>query len=307
MSETSYDRPFEVSQDEYPFTDRWLEFGDGHIHYVDEGQGPTVLLLHGNPTWSYLYRNVIKELRGECRLIALDYPGFGMSKAPSGYGFTPQEHSEMLFHFIQRLDLRNFVIVVQDWGGPIGMSYVVEHQDNIRGLVLMNTWAWPPNLPKVKLFSLAMGGWPIGYLLQTRKNFFAKTILPAGIFHKEKVTQTLRKAYTDPFPTPESRVPTWVFPGQIRKASSWLAKIEGRLPTLAGLPTQILWGARDRDGFPVELVDRWRGYLKASEAEVLDDASHFVQEDRPDRVIASIRRVVERTRLAEGGRSGIDG
>ena len=102
-------------------------------------------------------------------------------------------------------------------------------------------------------------------------------------------------------------MPTWVFPGQIRKASSWLAEIEGRLPTLAGLPTQILWGARDRDGFPVELVDRWRGYLKASEVEVLDDASHFVQEDRPDRVIASIRRVVERTRLAEGGRSGIDG
>jgi haloalkane dehalogenase len=159
----------------------------------------------------------------------------------------------------------------------------------------MNTWAWPPNLRKVKAFSLLMGGWPMGYLLQTRKNFFARTILPAGIFHTEKVTETLRKAYTDPFPTPESRVPTWVFPGQIRKARTWLAKIEERLPSLAGLPTQILWGAQDRDGFPVELVDRWRGYLKASETEILDDASHFVQEDRPDRVVASIRKVLERT------------
>jgi haloalkane dehalogenase len=295
MPRSVFERPFEVSEDEYPFADHWLEFRDGLIHYVDEGQGPTVLLLHGNPTWSYLYRNVIKGLRGECRLIAPDYPGFGMSRAPSHYGFKPQEHSEMLLHFIKQLDLKNFVIVVQDWGGPIGMSYVVEHPENIRGLVLMNTWAWPSTLVKVKLFSLVMGGWPIGYWLQTKRNFFARTIVPAGIFHKEKVTASLRRAYAEPFPTPESRVPTWVFPGQIRKASSWLATIEAGLPALSGLATQILWGARDRAGFPVELMDRWRGYLRANETEVLDDASHFVQEDRPDRVIASIRRVLERT------------
>lgn len=296
MTGPVFDRPFEVSEDEYPFQDHRLTYRDGHIHYLDEGDGPTVLLLHGNPTWSYLYRNVIKELRGECRLIAPDLPGFGMSTAPANYGFTPREHSEMLAEFITRLELRNFVIVVQDWGGPIGMSYVVAHRDNIRGLVLMNTWAWPATLFKVKAFSLAMGGWPIGYWLQTRRNFFARTIVPAGIFHKEKVTDTLRKAYTDPFPTPESRVPTWVFPGQIRKASTWLADIERRLPTLSDLPAQILWGSQDRDGFPLELMDRWRGHLTANETEVLDDASHFVQEDRPDRVVASIRRVLERTR-----------
>ncbi len=293
--EPAFERPFEVSAQEYPFTDHWLEFRDGHVHYVDEGAGPTVLLLHGNPTWSYLYRNVIKDLRGECRLVALDYPGFGMSKAPTGYGYTPEEHSEMLAEFIRRLDLTNFVMVVQDWGGPIGMSYAVKHQGNIRGLVLMNTWAWPSTLRKVQLFSLAMGGWPIGYWLQTKMNFFAKTILPAGIFHEEKVTETLRKAYTDPFPTPRSRVPTWVFPGQIRKAGSWLATIESELPRLSGLPAQILWGAQDRAGFPLELADRWRGYLQANETEILDDAAHFVQEDRPDRVVASIRRVLERT------------
>jgi haloalkane dehalogenase len=295
VPEPVFERPFEVSKDEYPFTDHWLAFRDGRIHFVDEGEGPTVLLLHGNPTWSYLYRNVIKERRGECRLVALDYPGFGMSKAPTGYGYTPQEHSEMLVEFITKLELTNFVIVVQDWGGPIGMSYVVKHQDNVRGIVLMNTWAWRSTLRKVRLFSLAMGGRPIGYWLQTKRNFFAKTILPAGIFHEEKVTDTLRKAYTDPFPTPRSRVPTWVFPGQIRKAASWLARIEADLSALSGLPTQILWGAQDRDGFPLELVDRWQGYLLANETEVLDDASHFVQEDRPDRVAASIRRVLERT------------
>jgi haloalkane dehalogenase len=146
--ETVLDRPFVVSTDEYPFQDRWLSFGDGRIHYVDEGRGPTVLLLHGNPTWSYLYRNVIKELRGEARLIALDYPGFGMSSAPTGYGFTPQEHLEAVAKLIAELNLEQIILVAQDWGGPIGSAYAVNHRQNIRGIILMNTWAWPASLRK---------------------------------------------------------------------------------------------------------------------------------------------------------------
>ncbi|MBA2938626.1 alpha/beta fold hydrolase [Paenibacillus sp. CGMCC 1.16610] len=288
-------RPFDVDPSEYPFKDNWMPYRDGMIHYVDEGQGPVILLLHGNPTWSYLYRNVIKELSGECRLIALDYPGLGMSRAPSGYGYTPQEHSEAVSEFIRRLDLRDFVLVVQDWGGPIGFNYAVKHHENLRGIVVMNTWAWPATLPAMKLFSLAMGGWPIGYWLQTRQNFFAKKIVPHGIYHTEKITDALRKAYTDPFPTPKSRKPTWIFPRQIRKARPWLEEIEKKLPVLANLPAQILWGMKDSAGFPLEEMSKWQSYLNLNETESLVDASHYVQEDRPDRVTASIRRVLERT------------
>lgn len=287
-------RPFEVDAVEYPFKDHWLGYGDGYIHYVDEGDGPAVVLLHGNPTWSYIYRNIIKELRSECRLIAPDYPGFGMSKAPSKYGFTPEEHSEMVRELVQNLELRNLVLVVQDWGGPIGMNYAVEHKENLRGLVVMNTWAWPSsNLQK--LFSLVMGGWPLGYWLQTRRNYFAKSMLPDGIHHKEKVTATLRKAYVDPFPTPRSRKPTWIFPRQIRKAGGWLARLESRLAVLSQVPTQILWGKDDAPGFPLSEMQLWQHYLKNHETEVLDDAGHSVQEDRPDRVSAAIRRVIQRS------------
>ncbi|UKS29615.1 alpha/beta fold hydrolase [Paenibacillus sp. HWE-109] len=288
-------RPFDVDASEYPFKDHWMSYRDGMIHYVDEGQGPVILLLHGNPTWSYLYRNVIKELSGECRLIALDFPGLGMSRAPSDYGYTPKEHSEAVTEFIRRLDLKDFVLVVQDWGGPIGFNYAVRHRENLRGVVVMNTWAWPATLPAMKLFSFAMGGWPFGYWLQTRRNFFAKKIVPHGIYHSEKITDNLRKAYTDPFPTPKSRKPTWVFPRQIRKARPWLAEIEAKLPVLSNLPAQILWGMKDSAGFPPEEMAKWQGYLKLNETESLDDASHYVQEDRPDRVVASIRRVLERT------------
>ncbi|WP_199619821.1 alpha/beta fold hydrolase [Paenibacillus alkalitolerans] len=288
-------RPFEVDVAEYPFKDRWLPYRDGNIHYIDEGNGPTVLLLHGNPTWSYLYRNVIKELRGEFRLIAPDYPGFGMSRAPSGYGYTPQEHSEAISDFILRLDLKDFILVVQDWGGPIGFNYAVRNRDQLRGIVVMNTWGWPATLLPMKLFSLVMGGRPLGYWLQTRLNFFAKVIVPHGIHHAEKVTESLRKAYTAPFPTPESRIPTWIFPRHIRKARPWLADIESGLPSLSDLPAQILWGTKDSAGFPLEAMAKWQSYLPMNETEILDDASHYVQEDRPDRVAASIRKIWTRT------------
>ncbi|MBB6669534.1 alpha/beta fold hydrolase [Cohnella nanjingensis] len=294
-------RPFEVDAQAYPFQDRWLPYRDGLLHYLDEGRGPAVLLLHGNPTWSYLYRDVIKELRGECRLIVPDYPGMGMSRAPSGYGYTPQEHSEAVAALIRSLGLKEMVMVVQDWGGPIGMNYAVRHPAQIRGLVVMNTWAWRAKLLPMKLFSLAMGGWPIGYWLQTRRNFFARKIVPHGIHHQEKITDALRRAYTAPFPTPASRKPTWVFPRQIRKAGSWLAEIEAKLPALADVPAHILWGAKDSAGFPVAEMQRWQRYLPQNETELLEDASHYVQEDRPDRVAAAIRGVLNRTKITLGG------
>ena len=288
------ERPFEVDPVEYPFADHWLSYADGHVHYVDEGSGPAVLLLHGNPTWSYIYRDVIKELRGECRLLAIDLPGFGMSKAPSGYEFTPREHADVVSDFAARLGLENLVLVVQDWGGPIGMSYAVGHKENIRGLVIMNTWAWPASVSQ-RLFSLVMGGWPVGYWLQTRRNYFAKAMLPDGIHHKERITPALRKAYTDPFPTPVSRKPTWVFPRQIRQAGPWLADIESRLPLLSDIPAEIVWGLKDVPGFPVSEMERWQRYLKNCQSEKLDDAGHSVQEDRPERVAAAILRILERT------------
>jgi haloalkane dehalogenase len=299
MSTLTTLRAFEVSATEYPFEDHWLPFRDGHIHYVDEGQGPTVLLLHGNPTWSYLYRQVIRELRSRCRAVALDYPGFGYSKAPSGYRYTPQEHAEMLEHFIHHLALEDLLLVVQDWGGPIGLSYAVRHRDNLRGLVVMNSWAWEASIPQ-KLFSFVMGGWPLGYWLQTKRNFFATSIVPHGIYHKEKLVPSLLKAYTDPFPTAQSRIPTWVFPRHIRKARRWLRELEAQLDRLADLPTQILWGSRDEPGFRQVELQRWQRHLRSHETEILGDAAHFIQEDRPDRVVATLLRLLARTQDRQG-------
>lgn len=177
MNEAAPKRSFPVSTADYPFKDHWFAYHDGWVHYLDAGQGIPVLLLHGNPTWSFLYREVIKALGENCRLIAPDYPGFGYSKAPSRYGFTPSEHARVIAALIDHLGLRDFVLVVRDWGGPVGLSYAVDHPRNIRGVVVTNSWAWKPSVPQT-LFSWVIGGWPLGCWLQTRRNFFARTIVP---------------------------------------------------------------------------------------------------------------------------------
>ncbi len=217
-----------------------------------------------------------------------------MSAAPSGYRFTPAEHGQAITELIDRLDLRDIVLVVQDWGGPIGTSYAIAHAANVRGLVIMNTWAWRASILQ-RVFSLVMGGWPLGYWLQTRRNYFAKAMLPDGIYDKTRVTPALRKAYTDPFPTPASRKPTWIFPRQIRKSGRWLAELEAGLPAVAGVATQIVWGEKDVPGFPISEAQRWERHLPNHETETLPDAGHSVQEDRPDRVVAAIRRALDRT------------
>ena len=174
------------------------------------------------------------------------------------------------------------------------MNYAVNHKGNLRGLVIMNTWAWP-STEKQKIFSQVMGGWPIGYLLQTQLNFFATTMIKEGIYHQENVTETLKAAYADPFPTPESRLPTWIFPQQIVKSEGWLAQIESKLPELSELPVQLVWGTKDPLTGGEEFISKWSTFFKNPEIERLDDASHFLQEDRPDRVAENIRRVFERT------------
>src|SRR5262249_54478373 len=112
--------PFEVPTELFPFERRFLDRDGARIRDVDEGPGETLLLLHGNPSWSFLYRKIIAALESDFRCVALDYPGYGMSDAPPRYGFTPQEHSAVLERFVERLALKDLTIMGQDWGGPIG-------------------------------------------------------------------------------------------------------------------------------------------------------------------------------------------
>lgn len=292
-------RPFSVDEADYPFTGHWFERDGVAMHYVDEGEGTPVLMLHGNPTWSFLYRNVIKGLGGRCRAVAPDYPGFGFSEHPPNYGYTPREHAEWVRALIEDLTLERFVLVAQDWGGPIGLSVAVDRPDNVVGLVMCNTWCWAPDL-SAQIFSHIMGG-ALGKYLHLRHNFFARRIVPAGIYREEKKTPDVLKAYTDPFPRPETRMGTWVFPRSIRACALWLQSIEARLSRLRNKPVEMVWAMKDPAFGKESYIERWQSYFPGAAVDRIEDASHFLQEDCPERVAAAVGRVLERLR----GRKGV--
>jgi haloalkane dehalogenase len=223
--------PSWLSQDLYPFASHYAEIAGGRVHYVDEGTGPPLLLLHGNPTWSFLYRESILALRDRFRCIALDYPGFGLSSAPSGYGYLPAEHVQVLERFILELDLRNVTMMVQDWGGPIGFAAATRHPERFAAFVIGNTWAWPKNDPGTQAFSRILGS-RLGEHLIMQRNVFVEKILPGGV-RRTKLSEPVMAAYRGPFPTPDSRRPLYVFPREILRSRPFLAEIERGLRVLS--------------------------------------------------------------------------
>lgn len=292
------ERAFAVEEGRYPFRDRWLERGGAAMHYLDEGDGRPVLLLHGNPTWSFLYREVIRGLRAELRCVAPDYPGFGLSGHPADYGYTPAEHAAWVGELVDRLELDGFVVLGQDWGGPIGLRVAVDRPERAAGLVLANTWCWAPDW-RMRLFSRVLGGEPLGRWLQLEHNFFARCLVPRGIHRPERREEGVLEAYTKPFPDPPSRAGTWAFARAVRTSAGWLEATWRELGRLVPLPVELAWGARDPALGRASYVERWRERFPRARLDRIEDAGHYVQEDRPDRVAEAVRRCV--ARVAEPG------
>ena len=181
MSESIPTEPTWLDRSLFPFQSHFLSL-DGHqIHYVDEGKGSPILFLHGNPTWSFLYRHLIPRCSDDFRCLALDYPGFGLSKAASGYGFTPREHSQVVEQFVLAIDLSDITLFVHDWGGPIGLGMPGRQPQRFSRFVIGNTFARPvdDNL-RLKIFSQLLGS-PLGYFFICYFNAFVNVIVPLGI------------------------------------------------------------------------------------------------------------------------------
>ena len=152
-------------------------------------------MVHGNPTWSYLYRHLIKQLRPDHRCIATDHIGFGLSDKPNDWSYLPAGHAANLTALIDGLGLKDITLVLQDWGGPIGLSYAVAHPDNVARLIIMNTWAWPVNRDWYYIaFSGFMGG-PIGRWLIRRYNLFARSVMRQAFGDKRKLTPAAHEQY----------------------------------------------------------------------------------------------------------------
>jgi haloalkane dehalogenase len=281
-------RPDWLPAELFPFQSRFTEVSGCRIHYLDEGAGPTLLFLHGNPTYSFLYRHVIAGLVDRFRCVALDYPGFGLSTPAAGYGFTPAEHSRVVEAFCAKLELSDLTVMVQDWGGPIGLGFAGRAPQRIRALVIGNTWAWPVNgVARFERFSKLAGG-ALGGLLIRNFNAFVNVFLPGGIKRK-KLTGAEMRAYRGPFPTRASREPTHIFPAQILGARDYLVQVEANLASLVSRPVLILWGDRD-PAFGEGEKRRFEAIFPSRRTVPLPGASHYIQEDSPEEIVLAIRR-----------------
>jgi len=275
-----------VPADLYPFESHYADVGGSRVHYLDEGSGPPLLLLHGNPTWSFLYREIVTGLRDRYRCIAVDYPGFGLSTAAPGYGYTPAEHAGVVEQLILRLDLTGVTMMVQDWGGPIGFAAATRHPDRFAAFVIGNTWAWPKSDPGTQLFSRLLGG-PIGRRLIVNRNLFVERLLPTGV-RRRTLPDAVMNAYRGPFPTPASRRPTAVFPREILASRPFLAEIERGLPALRDRPALIVWPTNDV-AFGDRERRRWEQLFPDHTTVSLEGAGHYIQEDAPEEIVAAIK------------------
>jgi haloalkane dehalogenase len=296
----NFTRPAWLPQDLYPFEGHFAQIEGSTVHYVDEGGGPPLLLLHGNPTWSFLYRDLIRGLSDRYRCIAPDHPGFGLSRAGAGFRYTAAEHAGVLERLVEQLDLREVTMMVQDWGGPIGFAAATRQPERFAAFVIGNTWAWPKVDLGTQLFSRLLGG-PVGGYLILRRNFFVEKIIPGNV-KRRKLPQEVMDAYRGPFPTPESRRPVHVFPREILGTRPLLSEIEQGLPKLRDRPALIVWPTKD-PAFRERERKRWEQTFPNHETVTLEGAGHYIQEDAAEEIVRAIRDW-NRGRLSSGGGTG---
>lgn len=277
---------FDIPQTLFPVEHRFMELDGAWIHYVDEGTGDNLLLLHGNPSWSFLYRKIIAALKCDFRCVALDFPGYGLSDAAPGYRFTPREHSDVLERFVDRLGLKDLTIMVQDWGGPIGLGFGGRRPELVRRLIIGNTFGWPLAAEqRLRVFSWIMGG-PIGRLLTSAFNFVPRAFFARG-FAKRPPPEVL-DMYLAPWRNRARRTAAVIAPRQLIRATSYLREVEAGLPALADRPALIVWGLRDV-AFRDAERRRFERFFPRHTTVLFDNASHFLQEDVGDQIAQAIR------------------
>jgi haloalkane dehalogenase len=280
------ERRFGLTPGSFPFESRFVDADGARIHYIDEGAGPVLLMLHGNPTWSYVFRHLIPLLRERFRCIVPDLPGFGLSSAPARYGFLPEEHARTIAAFIDVLALERFTPVMDDWGGPIGLYVAGLDPSRVERLIVGNTFGWPVNGDvHFELFSRTMGG-PVGRFAITRFNAFVNLMIPAGI-KQRPVTKEIMHAYRAPLPTPDARMPTYWFPRAILRSHAFLGLCAASLDALADKEALIVWGDADFAFRPKER-ERFEAVLPRHRTVTLPGAGHYIWEDAPDAIATAV-------------------
>jgi len=292
-----------ISKDLYPFTGKHFDRGGGfRMHYLDEGAGDPVVMVHGNPTWSFYYRDLVLALRDQFRCIVPDHIGCGMSDKPGddAYRYVLESRVDDLEALLDSLGVtQNITLVVHDWGGMIGFTYATRHSERIRRIVVLNTAAF--RLPDTKPFP-----WPLWIVRNTwvgafsvqRFNAFS-SIASRVCCTRKKLPADVRAGYTAPYDTFKNRIATLRFvqdiplrPGD--PSYNVVTETESKLPSLSEIPMLICWGLRDFV-FDKHFLAVWQRHFPNAAVHRFDDGGHYILEDASEEVIPLIRRFVETT------------
>lgn len=268
-----------LNTNEYPFKHHYFNVNDTTMHYVDEGEGEVILFVHGTPSWSFEFRNVIKFLSKKYRCIALDHIGFGLSEKPAKYDYTVQNHTASLLKLITHLQLNQFTMLVHDFGGIIGLAAAEQIPEKIKRLIILNTWCRSiQDEPEYKKMKVILGS-PLMPLLYRYLNFSAKYILPAAFGERSRLTPEIHQHFLRPFSKASERNGTIAFAKSLLRDQDYYASIGKKLTILKDKPVLIIWGMKDE--FITEKHLLWmQGQFPGSKVVCYDDAGHFVLEEK---------------------------
>jgi haloalkane dehalogenase len=291
----------------FPFAPHFSTAPGFRMHYVDEGSGQPIILIHGEPTWSYLYRKFIPTLAKDFRVIAPDHMGFGKSESPAGGVYTLDRHAQNLIALIEELDLRDITLVMQDWGGPIGAVIASRHPERMKRFVAMNTvFGTDRNLREEKLtpwFTAIKEMEDAGQLeavLGNLRYLAGGIMMMLGLQRREIVTDTWLRAYSAAFPTLEECRGAIEFPLDGLHLERIRETLVGGLRGLfklgeAGVPAMMIEGMQDRAIWPHVAIAGFRAFFPHGKVHELPDVGHFIQEDAPEIVVPLIEEFCLRT------------
>lgn len=287
----------EEIQAQWPYSPRFARVNGWRMHYVDEGAGDPVVLLHGNPTWGFLYREFIPPLvNAGYRVIVPDMIGFGLSEKPTReYAHSLDGHASNLIALLRQLALDRVTLVCHDWGGPTGLTYAMSHVESVRALVIMSTWAWPspPAEFHTRIFPWRTMHAPlVGPYLLGKHNVLAGRGVYLSVVDREKFRQRAQAAYEGVLPDPAARLLTWTWPRWIpldadARAHERFEWLEDQLRRCR-IPALLVWGREDEVFDAATFATRFKQLLPHAEGPHMVTGKHFLQEDSGPEIAARI-------------------
>ena len=293
--------PRHAFADEYPFESNFLDLDGLRYHYIDEGQGEPLLLVHGNPTWSFAWRNFVKALSRDYRVLAVDHIGCGYSDKPQDYPYVLKQHVDNLQRFVEALDLNRTTLLAHDWGGAIGLGTAVRLPECFSRFVLLNTAAFRSTQIPLRI---AVCRVPLLGALGIRGlNLFARAALRMAIEKRERLTAAVKAGYLAPYHDWNSRVAILRFVQDIPLTASHcsyetLVDVERGLAQFQQSPMLLVWGERDWC-FTVDFLREFQQRFPEAETLGIPDAGHYVFEDAFEQIIPRVRQFLHDHPLGE--------